>query len=707
MALIGTIRKHSALAVILVGVAIAAFIVSDLFTGKRGRGRQIPAVGIIAGEEITAMDYNKRVEENIEIQRANQNKPALTAAETFDIRQSTWNQYLKEIIMGKEYEKLGLSVTTDELYDLVQGPRPHSLIRQYFADPQTQQYNPQLVVNFLQNIDNVNPEVKKQWLSLEKYIKEDRLSQKYNTMVTKGYYIPQAFAQMDYDNKKKTAEIRYVAVRYTTIKDEDITLTDKDYQAYYDKNKHTYEQEGSRDIDYVVFEVLPSNEDRAAMRQSIYRIYEDFRNTPDIITFVNSTSDKRYDSTWFKKGQLPVNLDSIVFHSTPGTFIPLYEENNTWHMARIMDMQARPDSMKAEHILVAYKGAMRAAEQITRTKEQAEKTADSIFNVVNADKTKLQALAFTLSDDGSAKQNNGDLGWFADGAMIGPFNDAVLKGKIGDIVKVETAFGYHIVKITGKKDPVSKVRVAIIDRAIEPSSKTFQDVYTQASTFAGENNTQTKFETAVTNQGLNKRSATYLREMGNNIAGIDNPREIVRWAYYDGIKLGEVSPVFDVGGKYVVATLTAIREKGVMPLEQMKDNIRTFVINDKKASMIKDRVKNAGSDLSQIAREFGTKVDTSLNITFASRNIPGFGSEFQVIGEIFALNEGQLSEPIQGNGAVFIVQLDRFVEPAMTADLKPNRDQMQSSFRSRLSNNPMLTAIQKETKITDERIKFF
>jgi peptidyl-prolyl cis-trans isomerase D len=707
MALIGTIRKHSALAVILIGVAITAFIVSDLFTGKRGGGNGIPSVGTIAGEDITAMDYNRRVEDNIEIQRSNQNKESLTAQEAFDIRQNTWTQYMNEIIMGKEYEKLGLSVTTEELYDLVQGPRPHNLIRQYFQDPQTQQYSPEIVINFLQNLDNMQPEVKKQWLNLEKYIKDDRMTQKYQALVSKGYYVPQAFAAMDNESKKKNAEIRFVGVRYTTIKDDEVTLTDKDYEAYYEKNKHSYEQEPSRDIDYVIFEVLPSAEDRSSTRESIYQIYDDFRNASDYVTFVNSTSDRRYDSTWFKKGQLPVTLDSVLFSSAVGTFVPPFEENNKWQMARLMDLQARPDSMKAEHILVAYQGAMRAAETITRTKEQAERKADSIFNVVNAEKTKLQALAFMLSDDGSAKQNNGDLGWFADGSMIGPFNDAVLKGKVGDIVKVETLFGYHIIKITGKKDPVTKVRVAIVERAIEPSSKTFQDIYTQASAFAGENNTQTKFETAVSNLGLNKRSATYLREMGNSIPGIDYPREIVRWAYYEGIELGEVSPVFDIGGSYVVAVLTNIREKGVIPLDQMKENIKTFVMNEKKAAMIIDRMKNAGSDIYQIANAFNTKVDTSLNITFNSRNIPGFGSEFQVIGEIFSLNDGDQSEPIQGNGGVFVVKVDRFYEPPQTADLKANRDQIQSAFRSRVSGNPMFTALQKKAKIEDNRLLFF
>jgi peptidyl-prolyl cis-trans isomerase D len=707
MAVIGTLRKHSALAVILVGVAIGAFIVSDLFTGKRGSKHSVPTVGVIAGEEITAADYNRKVEDNIEIQKGNKNNENLTAQETFDIRQNTWNQYLNEIIMGKEYEKLGLTVTTDELYDLVQGPRPHNLIRQYFQDPQTKQYDPQLVINFLQNLDNMKPEVKKQWLNLEKYIKDDRMSQKYQALVSKAYYVPQAFAALDNENKKKNAEIRYVGVRYTAIKDDEVTLTDKDYEAYYEKNKHSYEQEPTRDIDYVIFEVLPSAEDRSNTREAIYQIYDDFRNTPDYVTYINSTSDRRYDSTWYKKGQLPVTLDSLAFSASVGTFIPPFEQDNKWQMARVMDMQARPDSMKAEHILVAYKGSMRAAESITRTKEEAERKADSIFNIVNADKTKLQALAFSLSDDGSAKQNNGDLGWFADGSMIGPFNEAVLKGKIGDIVKVETIFGYHIIKITGKKDPVNKVRVAIVERAIEPSSKTFQDVYTQASTFAGENSTQAKFDAAVTNQGLNKRSATYLREMGNSIPGIDYPREIVRWAFTDGIEIGEVSPVFDVGGSYVVAVLTVIREKGTVPLVQLKDNIKSFVMNEKKASIIKDRIKSSGGDIYQIARDFNMKVDTNLNLTFSARNIPGFGSEFQVIGEIFAMKEGDQSEPIQGNGGVFIVKLDRFYEPPQAGDLKANSDQLQNAFRSRISGNPMFTALQKKTKIEDHRLLFF
>ncbi|MBW6459535.1 MAG: SurA N-terminal domain-containing protein [Bacteroidales bacterium] len=705
MAVIGTIRKHSALAVVLIGIAIAAFILSDLFSGQ-GRG-SIPPVGKIAGEEITYNDYNRRVEDNLEVQRINLERENLTAQEIFDVRQNTWNQFLSEIILGKEFDKLGLTVTTEELYDLVQGSRPHSLIQQYFQDPNTGMYSPMMVQNFLQNLDQMQPEVRKQWLNLERYIKDDRLNKKYENLVSHGYYVPEAFAKADHDAKRNNAEFRYVAVRYTAIPDDTVTITDKDYQAYYKKNEHTYKQDASRDLDYVIFDVLPSAEDREQIRASIDRIYNEFRETSDIITFVNYTSDNRYDSTWFKQGVLPVTLDSALFAASVGDFIPPFQQDNAWNMAYLMDSQVRPDSMKAEHVLLSYRGAFRAAETVTRTKEDAQRIADSLVNVIKADKSKMQELAEQLSDDPSARDNKGDMGWFADGAMVYPFNEAVQKGKMGDIVTAETIFGIHVINITGKKDPIRKIRAAVINRAVEPSSKTFQDVYTQASIFAGENRTQEKFTQALTEMGLNIRTATYLREMGNSIPGIEYPREIIRWAFYKGIKVGEVSPVFDVGGTYVVAVLTTIRDKGTIPLEQMKDNLKTFVLNEKKGELLTARIKSSGKDIYGIAEEYNTKVDTNLTLTFSARNIPGFGSEYKVIGEIFTMNPGETSEPIIGNGAVFVVSLDRIYEPPAPENYSVYRDQVMNAFRGRVTTNTIFTVLQEKANVEDNRLLFF
>jgi peptidyl-prolyl cis-trans isomerase D len=704
MAIIGTIRKHSALAVILVGVAIGAFILSDLFTGP---GKQsIPPMGVIAGEEISASDYNRKVDENIKTQQINLGKEALTAEESFEVRVSTWDQYLNEIILGKEYEKIGLTVTTEELYDLVQGPRPHRLITQYFTNPETGLYDPEVVRNFLLNLNSVDPEVKKQWIALEQFIKEDRLSQKYTQLVSKGYYLPDALARQEMVNKKKAASVRFAAVRYSSIPDADVVLTDEDYEAYYEENKGKFKQDDARDIDYILFEVLPSAEDRAQTREEVYRIFQDFQSAPDPIAYVNSVSDNRYDSAWFAKGKLPVNIDALLFDAPVGTFVPPYEENNAWHMARLMADATRPDSMKAEHILISYQGAFRAAETVTRTKEAAERRADSLLRQLQIDRDRMPDLAFAFSDDPSARSNKGDLGWFADGSMVHAFNEAVLNAKIGDLVKVETVFGFHVIKVTGKKDPVKKIRVAIIDRAIEPSSKTFQDKYTEASIFAGENSTKEKFDKSVEDKGLNKRTATYLREMANKIAGVDYAREIIRWAFTEGIEVGDVSPVFDVDGAYVVAILTVKREKGFIPLDQLKENVKTQVINEKKAQQIIDKMKNSGPDVYQVAQAFNIKVDTNTNLTFSSRNIPGFGSEYQVIGKIFSMNEGEYSGPVKGNGAVFVVQVDRFAEPA-ESDYSVYRQQAEGSFKSRVNSSNILMALQEKAKITDNRGLYF
>jgi peptidyl-prolyl cis-trans isomerase D len=708
MALIGTIRKHSALAVILIGVAIAAFILSDLLTGPGGGGgNRMPVVGEVNGTDIKATDYNNRVEENINIQQLNQGVESLSQQETFNIRVSTWNQFLNEIIMGEEYEKLDLAVSTEELFDLVQGPRPHRLIIQSFSDPNTGQYNPQNVINFLQNLNQMQLDVRMQWRNLESFIKEDRLNQKYRNLISKAYYVPEAFARMDFEHKREAAEVRYAAVRYASVPDSLVSLTDADYEKYYEENKYLYTQDASRDLDYIIFNVEPSAADRQEAREDFFKLYEEFREASDVPAFVNSTSDFRYDSTWKSREQLPATIDSVIFNSPVGTIVPPYEEAGAWHMAKLMDISNRPDSVKAEHILIAYAGAFRAAQDITRTKITAENLADSLLQVVKRDRSKLPELAVQYSDDGSAMENQGDLGWFADGAMVYPFNEAVVNNDVGDVLKVESQFGFHIVHVTGKQEPVKKFRVAMVDRSIEPSSKTFQDIYSEASSFAGENSTMEKFNTAVQQQGLNKRSATYLDPMSNNIAGIQYPREIIRWAYYDGIELGEVSPVFDVGGAYVVAVLTAIREEGTIPLAQMKENLTGFVMNDKKAGYIEEQIGNK-RDIYAIASDFNTPVDTNISLTFSSRNIPGFGSEFQVIGHIFSMEPGDVSDPVKGNGGVFVIALDNFYEPPQDNAYLNNRTQLESAFRTRVNTgNVVYTALEKEADIEDNRELFF
>ncbi|MBU2651167.1 MAG: SurA N-terminal domain-containing protein [Bacteroidetes bacterium] len=705
MAVIGRIRKHSGLAVILVGVAIAAFVLSDLFSA---RPNQYKDVGEIEDVKISFSDFNYRVEENIEAQKINQNKENLTYDEAFVVRNNTWDQYLNEILMDNEYEELGLAVSSDELFDLIQGNNPHRLILQYFVNPETGRFDREFVIRYLQSLNQMTPQQQRQWVNFEKYIKRDRVNTKYNNLISKGFYVPDAFAKMQYENQKKNAEFRYAYKKYADVPDSLVSYTDDEYMEYYEENKHKFEQEFTRDIDYIVFDVEPSDEDYEKTKAEVFRIFQELQYSENIEMFVNATSDNRYDSTWWLQGVLPVALDTIAFNAAPGTLIQPYFLDNAWHMGKLIDVQYRPDSMKAEHILIAYRGALRAAEDVTRNRERAQAIADSLYNILRRNPNRLQELAVAFSNDGSVQSNNGDLGWFPDGAMIHAFNEAVANGKPGDVEFIETPFGFHVLKITGKSTPVKKARVAVIDRAVEPSTETFQKIYVEASKFAGENNNPEKFEQAVIDLGLDKRSATYLKEMTNTIPGLDNPRSVVRWVFSDNAKVDAVSPVFDLDGKYLVALITAERQKGVISADEMRERLVNNMKNEKKGEYISELIsKNGSSDLNVLARDLNLDLDTNYTLTFDSRNIPGFGAEHRIIGTIFAMNENEFKGPLQGGGAVFAIVVDRFGQVPETATFDFYKKNLETEFQRRVDNNYPYRAIMDNADIIDNRVYFY
>ncbi len=708
MALIGTIRKQSGLLVIIIGVALAAFVLGDFL--KPGSGRRTVNIAEIYGEDIAYSDFNNKFEQNLENQKRNQKKENLTSEEMFSLRQQTWDQIIQNIVLDKEYEELGLVVSADELFDQIQGEEPHSYILQYFKDPQTQQYNPELVRNYIKQLSQMDATSRNQWEIFTEAIREDREKTKFKNLISKGWFMPDTFLYKDFNEKKTIAKIRLVGARFNTIDDSLVTVTDEDFRKYYEDYKQNYKQQASRDIDYVIFDVKPSAKDRKAIREETYLIFEDFKKAENIPLFVNAESDNRYDSTFFKEGELPVRIDSIMFNSPVGTFVEPYLEDNAWHMAKLVDIQFRPDSMKASHILISYAGAYMSGENVTRTKEEAEVFADSLLNVINASPDKIEILAIEFSNDPSVAENSGNLDWFADGSMIYQFNNAVLKGKVGDITIVETAFGYHVIKITGKQKPVKKVRVAIVDIDISPSQQTYQDVFTKASEFQGKSTSLEAFDTLTTNMGLNKRSAPYLQPMGDRIAGLDYPRPIIQWSFIEGIGVGSVSHVFTMEEKYVVAVVTKIREKGIPELDEIKDMIEPLIIKELKGDLTVDKMNNIlkeAKNLVQIAKKLDSKVDTVDNVSFNMRNIAGYGNEANLLAKVFTMKNGVISRPVKGNNAAFFVIVDEIIDPEPNQDRKMYERQMLMNFRAKVNNNSFLQALEEKADIIDNRVTFY
>ncbi|MCK5838378.1 MAG: peptidylprolyl isomerase [Bacteroidales bacterium] len=707
MAVIGRIRKHSGLLLVIIGIALASFVLGD-FLKPSGSGKRIVNIAEVDGEDIPATEFNQKVEGNLKIRRQNQGDKNLTPQETFGVRQNVYQELVSGIILYEQYNDLGLTVTVEELNDQIRGNDPHEYITQNFRNPETGEFNPQTVNQFLQNFEQLDLETQQRYLLLEKMIKSDREHNKYNNLLSKGYVIPELFAKTDYIEKNRKANYYFVAPKYTTIADSTIALEDDDYNKYYKEHKNEYKQAAAVDIDYVIFQVVASPEDRKSLANEVDKIYKDLADIENLGAFVNAVSDTRYDSSWHKEGTLPARIDSIMFNSSIGTIYGPYLENEAYHIAELVDVQMRPDSMRASHILIAYDGA-RGAQGITRSKDLAKELADSLTIAAKQARGKFNELAIAFSDDPSASSNSGDLDWFPDGMMLHPFNQAVFEGAIGEIVIAETAFGFHVINITGKMDVEKKVRVALINREIQPSSETFQETYMKASDFAANNNTLESFEQAIIDEGLNKRSSEKLEKMNNNIPGIEHPRQIIYWAFNDKTDIGDVSPVRDMGDSFVVAVLKEKYEEGIASLEQVKDDIEPLVMREKKAEILINQMQEAlteGSDLASLAKRFDTTVDTVDATTFGSYNIPGYGPEQIVIGTIFSMNPGEISKPIKGNQGIFVISLNQFIEADERDDYSMQKNFLIRNITSRISRE-VYPALEENVEIVDNRISFY
>ncbi|MFC2100881.1 SurA N-terminal domain-containing protein [Bacteroidota bacterium] len=708
MAVIGSIRKRSGLLIIIVGVALAAFVLGDFV--KRSPQRTTN-VGTVNGEDISYLDFEKKVEEQIELMLRQSQKENLSSKEMFQARQNAWSIISSEIILNEEYNKLGLVVSTDELDDMVRGPNPHAYVQQFFRDPNTGQFNPNFSTDFLQNWERVNPEDQKNWLMVEKAIVNDRLISKYNNLISKAYYTPKALAEYKYKNTNTQAKFRFISVPFKSIPDTAVMLTDDDFESYYEEHKNEYDQEESRDVDYIVFNVLPSDKDRAGIQQKANQVYNEFIKTElkEVPYFVNRYTDGNfYDSSWRKKGSLPIQIDSVMFNSAVGAFSNMYIENESYHMARLIDKQFRPDSMRASHILISFQGAVRAQQEVKRTKEEAEILADSIYGIIKGDPGRFLEMSATFSDDPTAKKNEGDLDWFADGAMIGPFNDACLNGQVGDIVMIETVFGYHILTITGKLPLEEKVRIAQIQLLIEPSKETYDRIFTQASQFAANNNNLEKFDKSVIDLNLSLREAHFLSRMSDNIPGIEFPRVIVQWAFFEETEIGEVKMFDEQQDIIVVAVLREIREEGIADLNQLREVIKPLIITQKKADQIITKINEiiaSSGSINQLANNLKVPVDT-LDILISSVNLPRFGPEPEFMGTILTLQAGKMSEPIKGRSGVFVIHVDEFVEPQAIEDFSMIKIGIVNMFTQKVSNM-VYKSLEESADIEDNRALFY
>ena len=709
MAAIEKIRRRSGLLIAIIGIALLAFVLQDLF---QSQGRNTgPTVAVVDGDKISVRDYEALKEKNLENRRSSNNN--LSSAETYSIYNNTLEEMIKDNIMTKEYEAAGIGVTSEELMDQMTGDNPHPWVVQSFGDG-SGKVDKQRVTEYLQNLNNLPAEYYNRWLDFEKAVKQNRLETKFDNLVKASYFLPTPLAKKYYENKNLKASADVIALRYTTIPDSTVTVTDADNKAFYEENKARYETDERRDIEYVLFEIKPSLEDRQDALKFVQDRKPEFEAAEDAAAYVNDSynSDQRYDSTWLGRKDVPEMIEQAIFDNGNGVgyvYGP-YENDDAFNLVRIVEMQNRPDSLRASHILIGYKGAYGSQDTIT-TKEQAEAKANELLAQLKAAKNNdelFSQLASEYNTD-ATKDKGGDLDWFTDGTMVPAFNEYVINSPVGSLGVVETMFGYHIVKVTDKTQPQPKARLAYLTHKITWSTKTYQNVYAEANKFFAENRTYDQFNKAIEEQGLTKRTMPAMEKSTYQITGLENPREIVRWAFDKNTKKGDISDkIFELdNNQLVVAALTGIIPEGYAPMDVVIDRSKYQILNKKKGEMAVDKLKACGNDVNRMVNELGAESTTVSDLNIDSRVLSNFGVEADIVGKILGMKEGEEVGPVAGNASAFIIKNVKFTQPEETNDYSSIIREKTSQFTNRVLNNGVYNSLRKEVKIKDNRTEIF
>jgi len=685
--------------VVVIGFAMFAFIAGEVihYGGSFFHGDNT-TMGEVNGEKIAVDEFNKRVDQNTQNFQAQSHQTEMTPQITSYIQESTWSQELNEKILNAEMDKLGLVVSDDEKRSLIQGDNPSPQIVQAFGNPQTGQVDRAKLNNFLSNISaakNDDPMLIR-WNDFLSHIVDDKRTEKYLALVSNGLYVNALDAQDDYEAKNKLVNFKYVKLDYTSIPDSKVTVTDDDYETYYNDHKGEFKNpEESRNLEYVVFNAAPSKDDSAVVKTEVDKLAPAFKASTNDSLFVEVNADTKTPLAFQRKGQLDPKIDSIMFGAAKGFVYGPYLSGDSYKLSKLVDEQVGPDSVKARHILLP----------ITTSPEKTLATADSIKKLIQGGKS-FADLAKTYSVDKGSADKGGELGTFGRGSMVPAFEDAVFEGKKGDIKIVTSQYGVHIIDIEDQKGSSKVVKVATVDKLLTASSATQSAAYSKAQAFLGTLNGD-NFNDQANKAGLKIVKAPDLNPIASSFNTITSGREIVRWAYK--ASAGDFSDqVFTSGDQYVVARLTQINPKGTLPLSAVKKQIAPQVLLAVKGKTLADKLQSAvsgASSIDQVGQKAGSPVVPIQNIVFANPVIPGSSAEYKLIGTVFGSQPGKISAPVMGQSGVYVFTVDNFIKPAPLANALRQKQELGQAILQR-SQQGILEALKDKANVKDYRVKF-
>jgi len=649
MAILGQIRSKSIFLIIVIGLALFAFVISGVFDGKGYQAQQ--PVGIINGQDILIEDFRGQVD----FLERNYNQKGMVAVN------NVWNQKLRSEILNQQFEITGIQSGKDHLQNILKNNPTFNSDQQFLNEAGI--FDIDKFKALIIELKTTNPEAYENWKNQEKIFESQSNEQIYFNLLRAGINYTQTDGKFEYNLQNDNVDIEYIQIPYSSVEDTLISYNKSDLKKYIDNNKDEFKVNASRNIEYVIFEEKPSFDDENAIKNRLNsflkesKVYNSVSKleevTPSLITaknikeFINEYSETSFDSIYLPKGSLPADHANLLFNLNNNQTYGPYLDGDYFKISRMLDKKIG-GSVRSSHILLAYKGSQNANPNVTRSKKEARKEANNILRKIRKSPETFTELAFEFSD-GPSKSRGGDIGFVQDGNMVKPFNDFIFSKRVGSTGLVETDFGFHVIKIVAKDD---LVLLASITEKNVPSDETSDKVF----------NSATKLEMNLSKEGnLNAladkddyilKTVNGVQILDNDFPGLKDQRRIVQWLFSETTNISDYKRFDLPKGGYLIAQVTGMVDEGVSNVQDVSYKVLPMVLKSKKADFIISKNDNSLS-IEKIAEMNGVDVRKALALNQKNATITGSGLEPLVIGSSFGTSLNQTSDFIIGENGVY------------------------------------------------------
>ena len=712
MATLEKIRSKAGLLVLVVGVALFAFIIGDFLNSGSTYFRQSQEkIAEVDGVVIKIQEFQNRVDEMNEMYKMQTGSTSLPEEYQTQIRQSVFDGMVQEIVLNEATSDLGLTVGPEELFDMVQGENISPMIQQMqmFVNPQTGAFDKAALLNFLKTIDTENIasypadqqaqllQARQFWMFWEKNIKRQRLEQKYTTLLSKAVSANKLDAKDAFDASAVSSDMVYAMQSYSTIPDSTIQVSKSEIEKLYNQRKELFKQKESKVIKYISVDIRPSQEDYDNASAEIEALKKELATTTRVADLVAENSEIPYMDAFFSENALDPEMKQFVKTAAVGDIYGPVFENDKYRMFKLVDKTVAPDSVNVSHIMLANTGDEAAV--------QAK--ADSLLTVLK-DGGDFAALAKEFSVD-QAAERGGELGWFTEATALRgvneDFKNTVFSTAVNGYAIVKSAYGTHIVKVTDKTANVDKYKVADIDMTVSPSTKTYGNIYNELNQFISKNRDIDKLDDAAKEAGYNLLSNVTVTTNDQVLGTIRNSRPVIRWAFQNG--KGSISEIFECDNKFVIAAVQGTLPEGYRSLESVTPMLRSELVAQKKGEQISQAL--AAKNLTSVdayAQAMGASVDSVKFVSFSTRRIAGIGVEPKLNAMVSLAQKGQVSAPVAGNNGVYVFDVYAQNKESKTYDEAAEMKALDASNMYRFSIQAIQSLVNK-ADVEDNRIRFY